>query len=147
MTIIEAVRDYLRQWPKLQNERVNVDFLPEDPVTFSVDVTPVTPVVRRYITGLSLRQFSFVLATHAYYGAELRQQLDNLGLFEDFADWIERQNRKRNFPDLGEGRDVRSIEVTTSGYVFAEDAEYARYQIQCRMLYEQEADYLEKEND
>jgi len=139
MTIIEAVRTFLKSWGPLSEERINVDFLPEDPVTFSVDVTPVTPVIRRYITGLTLRQFSFVLATRAYYGAELRQQLDNLGLFEEFAEWVEAQNRAGNFPDLGEGRRVTKLEVTTSGYVFAEDAEYARYQIQCRLLYEQEA--------
>jgi len=146
MTIIESVRAFLRECPLLENERINVDFLPEDPVTFSVDVTPVTPVVKTYILGDSLRQFAFVLATRAYYGEEIRQQLDNLGLFEDFAEWLEGRNRARVFPDLGDGRKATKLEVTTSGYVFAQGVNAARYQIQCRLLYEQAADYETKEN-
>lgn len=144
MSIIEAVRDDLKACPILTGERLNVDFLPEEAVSFSVDVTPVNPVVKKYIDGGSLRQFSFVLASRALYGEELRQQLDNLGLFEDFSDWIEAQNRARRFPDLGTGRRVTRLEVTTSGYVFAPGVNAARYQIQCRMQYEQAADY-EKE--
>ena len=141
MTIIEAVRNFLKTCPILTGGRLNVDFLPEEAVTYSVDVTPVTPIVKSYITGDSLRQFAFVFATRAYYGDHIRQQLDNLGLFEAFADWLEEQNRIRSFPDLGDGRKVKKLEVSTSGYVFAPGTDTARYQIQCRLLYEQDADY------
>ena len=145
MTVMEALREYIKTCPILDGKRLNVDFLPEAAASCSVDAAPVNPVVKRYIDGSSLRQFSFVLASRALYGEELRQQLDNLGLFEDFSDWLDRKNRARDFPDLGTGRRVTKLEVTTSGYVFAPGVNAARYQIQCRMLYEQAADY-EKEN-
>lgn len=141
MTIIEAVRDFLKTCPVLAGGRLNVDFLPEEALTYSVDVTPVNPVVKSYICGGSLRQFAFVFATRAFYGEEIRQQLDNLGLFESFADWLESRSRARDFPELGEGRAGKKLEVTTSGYVFAPGADTARYQIQCRFLYEQDAGY------
>lgn len=135
MTIIEAVREYLKECPVLNGERLNVDFLPADAATYSVDVVPVQPILKQYIDGSSQRQFTFVFATRTYYGDMPRQQLDNLGLFETFAEWLEEQNRARHFPDLEAGRSVQKMEVTTSGYVFAPDTDTARYQIQCKMTY------------
>lgn len=140
MTIIEAVRKYLEGCPLLNGGKLNVDFLPEEAATYSVDVVPVKPVVKAYLDGSSKRQFLFVFATRAYYGDHIRQQLDNLCLFEAFEEWVDKQNRARNFPDLGDGRTVQKMEVTTSGYVFAPDTDTARYQIQCRLSYFQKGE-------
>ena len=135
MTIIESVREYLKACPLLEDGLLRVDFLPEEAATYSVDVTPVTPVVKRYMDGSSVRQFLFTLATRTYYGEFIRQQLDNLAFFDQFEEWIDEQNRAKALPDLGEGRQAQRLEVTTSGYVFAADTETARYQIQCRLTY------------
>lgn len=135
MTIIESIRKYLEGCPLLNGGKLNVDFLPEEATACSVDVVPVKPVVKAYLDGSSKRQFLFVFATRAYYGDHIRQQLDNLCLFEAFEEWLDQQNRARSFPDLGEGRTVQKMEVTTSGYVFAPDTDTARYQIQCRLSY------------
>lgn len=139
MTIIEAVREWLGGCPLLKDGLLNVDFLPPEAASYSLDVTPVQPVLRRFIDGGSERQFAFVLATRTYYGSLVRQQLDNLGFFERFAEWVEVCSRKRALPAPGGGRTVTRMEVTTSGYVFAPDTDTARYQIQCRMVYEQAA--------
>ena len=140
MSIIEAVRKYLQTCPLLKGGTLNVDFLPPEAATYSVDVVPVKPVLKSYMDGSSQRQFLFVLATRTYYGGMVRQQLDNLCLFEAFEQWIDRQNKTRSFPDLGDGRTVRRLEVTTSGYVFAPDTDTARYQIQCRLSYFQKGE-------
>ena len=140
MTIIEAVRKYLEGCPLLNGGKLNVDFLPEEAATYSVDVVPVKPVVKAYLDGSSKRQFLFVFATRAYYGDHIRQQLDNLCLFEAFEEWVDKQNSARSFPDLGGGRTVQKMEVTTSGYVFAPDTDTARYQIQCKLSYFQKGD-------
>ena len=113
MSIIEAVRKYLQTCPLLKGGTLNVDFLPPEAATYSVDVVPVKPVLKAYMDGSSQRQFLFVLATRTYYGEFVRQQLDNLCFFE---------------------------EVTTSGYVFAPDTDTARYQIQCRLSYFQKGE-------
>lgn len=140
MTIIEAVRAYLLTSPQLDGDRLNVDFLPAEANTYSVDVTTCTPIVKRWIDGSSRRQFLFTLSTRAYYGAEIRQQIDNLAIFEEFSDWIDAQNRAKNFPDLGEGRTPQKIEVTTSGYAFTPQTDSARYQIQCKLTYIQKGE-------
>ena len=123
MSIIEAVRKYLQTCPLLKGGTLNVDFLPPEAATYSVDVVPVKPVLKAYMDGSSQRQFLFALATRTYYGEFVRQQ-----------------NRTRSFPDLGDGRNARKLEVTTSGYVFAPDTDTARYQIQCRLSYFQKGE-------
>ena len=137
MTIIEAVRTFLGTCPLLTGEKLNIDFLPPDAAAYSVDVVPVKPVIKPYLDGSSRRQFLFVLATRAFYGAHIRQQIDNLGFFEDFQTWLDAQSRTRSFPALGTERMAQKLEVTTSGYVFAPDTDTARYQIQCKLHYVQ----------
>lgn len=140
MTIIESVQRFLLTCPQLSEGKLNVDFLPPEAAAYSVDVVPVNPVIKRYMDGATQRQFLFVLASRTYYGDMIRQQLNNLGFFEKFSDWLETQNRAKNYPDLGDNRTVRKLEVTTSGYVFAPETNTARYQIQCRLEYFQKGD-------
>lgn len=135
MTIIEAVKQFVAQYPGLKGGKLNVDFLPAAAANYSVDAVPTKTAVKQYMDGSSLRQFLFVLASRTYYGPEIRQQIDNLGFFEGFSDWLDEQNRIRCYPDLGGGRQVRKMEVTTSGYAFLPDTETARYQIQCKITY------------
>lgn len=135
MTVTEAVGTFLQGCPLLAEGQLNIDFLPQDGKSYSLDVSPAAPVVRRYIYGDSLRQQVFVLATRAYYGPLIRQQLDNLEFFEQFSQWVEAQDRAGALPDLGDGRVARRLEVTTSGYVFAPDTDTARYQMQLRLTY------------
>ena len=49
MTIIEAVRSFLNGYPGLEGNKLNVDFLPPDAATYSVDVVPVKSVIK--LTG------------------------------------------------------------------------------------------------
>lgn len=139
MIIIESIKTFLATCPLLTDDVLNIDFLPPEATTFSVDVVPVQPIVKQYMSG-SQRQFLFVLSTRSYYGAHIRQQLDNLGFFEDFSNWLDAQNSARNYPSMGESRVGQKLEVTTSGYVFAPDTDTARYQIQCRLSYYQKGE-------
>ncbi len=135
MTIVEAVRQFVGQYPGLKGGKLGVDFLPAEASNYSVDAVPTKTVVKRYRDGSSVRQFLFVLASRTYYGAHIRQQLDNLCFFETFAAWLDEKDSARSFPDLGGGRTAQKMEVVTSGYAFAPDAETARYQIQCKITY------------
>ena len=136
MTLIEALRSWLRTYPPLSKGRLAVDFLPKEARTWSVDSVPCKEEVRRYLDGSSLRQFLFVLASREFKGEDLGQNVDNLAFYEGFASWVLAQDRARRLPMLGEGRTARKIEVTTSGYPFQVDEHgTARYQIQLRLEY------------
>lgn len=136
MTLIETMRDFVRGYPPLAGGRPNIDFLPPEAASYSVDAEPIKSEVKRYLDGSSVRQFAFVLATRTYYGETVRQQIDNLAFFEGFEAWLARQP----LPDLGEGRTARKLEVTTSGYAFAQETDTARYQIQLKLTYFQKGE-------
>ncbi len=52
MTIIESIRDYIKTCPYLTElAKVNVDFLPDDPTTYSIEQTPTEPILKKYMDG------------------------------------------------------------------------------------------------
>ncbi len=139
MTVMEAVREYLAACPLLAGGKLNVDFLPAEAASYSIEAVPVDPVVKRYIDGSELRRCAFVLATRAYYGEQIRSQLDNLAFFEQFGDWLDAQDRAGQLPVLDAPCTASRLRVTSSGYAFAPDTDTARYQIQCQLEYYRQA--------
>lgn len=138
MSITEAVRQFVRTYPPLTDNRIYVDCLPDEVGSYSIGVTPCKEWVKRYVDGSGTKQFLFVLTSREAFGEQVRQQLDNLGFYEDFSHWLDRQTAARTLPELGPGRTPLAVEATTSGYAFIPGTETARYQIQCRLTYTQE---------
>ena len=136
MTIIEALRSWLRTYEPLSAGRLAVDFLPKQAQTYSVDTVPCKEEVKQYLDGSSMRQFLFVLSSREFKGEDIVQNTSNMAFYEGFSNWVVQQNRARCLPELGEGRKARKLEVTTSGYPFQMDEHgTARYQIQLRLEY------------
>lgn len=141
MTIIESVKNFILKCPYLDElARVNVDFLPEKPETYSIEEEPAQTVVKRYLDGSSQRQFLFVFAARLNYSDEVRNNIENSGFFEDFADWLEKCTENDNLPLMADGLTAEKIEAISSGYLFdiSGDLSNSRYQIQCRLIYEKE---------
>ena len=138
MSIIEILHDYIGGYEPLQDDRLDVDFLPADAGSYSLDAVPCKEWVRRYIDGSGEKQFLFNLCSREAMDETLRRQIDNLGFYEDFARWLDRQTMAGVLPDLGEGRKARRLECTSSGYVFLQGTNTAKYQIQCKLTYFQD---------
>ena len=141
MTVIESVKNFIAQCPYLDELAcVNVDFLPENPDTYSIEEVPTQTVLRRYLDGGSLRQFTFVFAARLRYSDEVRNNIDNSGFYEDFAAWLEECTENENLPVMASGYSPEKIEALSNGYLFdiSGDITNARYQIQCRLTYEKE---------
>ena len=141
MSIIESLRQWLLTCPLLTDlSRLGVDFLPQDPSTYSVEQVPAQPILRQYLDGSSERQFVFVFASRMHYSDELRNNLENSGFYESFADWLEQQTDAENLPEMAAGKTPTRIEATSNGYLFDVSGNFtnARYQIQCRLIYDQE---------
>ena len=135
MTIVEAIRDIIKQCPYLDEyyKGIGVDYLGSDTTYYSIESVPSQTVLKRDIVGNTKRQYLFNFASRELYGEEVRQNLENIGFFEHFSDWLEQFSEAGEFPELGEGK-----EAITSGYAFDTDLDKAQYQIQCRFLYYQE---------
>ena len=112
MTIIDGVRAWLKTYEGLADGRLSVDFLPEEAKSYSVDTVPTTEIVKRYLDGSSIRQFLFCVSSREIYS-----------------------------PNIGTGRTVRSIEISSTAYPFVVDEHgTARYQLQLKLTYFQKGD-------
>lgn len=142
MAIIDGVAEFIKSCPLLKNGRsggmINVNYLGETPAKYSIDVMTVNPVIRKYPDGGTQRQFLFVLASREAYDSETLANMDVARFYEEFGGWIEQQDHNRTFPELPSGCTPQSIQVTTTGYLFAVDGKTARFQIQCKLIYKQE---------
>ena len=141
MTIIDGVRAWLKTYEGLADGRLSVDFLPEEATSYSVDTVPTTEIVKRYLDGSSIRQYLFCVSSREFYSDNIAQNVDNQAFYEGLSSWLERKSKRRQFPDIGTGRTVRSIEISSTAYPFiVDDHGTARYQLQLRLTYFQKGD-------
>ncbi len=132
--IIESIRDYILTCDFMKDGRVGVDYLPNE-MSYSIDPIGGEPIYKKYVDGGCLRQFQFGLTSNEYFDGDARTGIENSGFYQYFSEWIENNNRAGILPEL-QRYDAVSVEVTMSGYLYAADADFARYQIQCRLIYE-----------
>lgn len=138
MTIIEGIRTWLKTFSGLANDRINVDFLPEDAKTYSVDSVPTKEVIKQYIDGSTKRQFLFCISSREFYGEDIKQNVDNHAFYEALSKWLDGQKRRLRTMDIGEGRTVQSVAINSTAYPFIVDEDgTARYQIQLILIYYQ----------
>lgn len=137
--IIESIRNYMRNLECLDTFnnaiRVNINYLEENPDTYSIEEVPVEPVVKKYINGDSIRQYAFIFTSREPYGADVLTNIDNSGFYEKLADEIEKKNNNGIFPLLDDGLESLEIKVTSTGYAFAVTEDTAQYQINLRLKY------------
>ena len=136
MTIINALREYFKTCPYLAGGYIGVDYLGERAGEYVLEPQPCEPVIKRYRFGGALRRYDFVFAGRNAYTQEVRQQIENCGLFEKIQAWIEEKSEKCELPKLPDGFCAQWIEVTSGGYLFSDDGNNtAVYQMQCRLVY------------
>lgn len=133
--IIDALREFFNQCPLISGECVDVDFLGSHEESYSIDTVPSEPIIKRYASGGSVRQYCFMLAGRTGYGGG--KNCSNAAFYERLGEWIEEKNAKNELPKIGEGKIAQSIEITASGYMFEEDIKSAGYRMQCRLIYTQ----------
>lgn len=141
MSIIESVKNFISTCPYLDElKRINVDFLSDDKDTYSIEEIPTNTIIKEFIDGSSERQFVFVIAARLHYSDEVRNNIDNSGFFEDLQQWLYDCTNDGNLPLLSDGCKAYKIEAQSNGYLFdvSGDLSKARYQIQCRLLYDKE---------
>lgn len=134
-TIIQALRDYFLTCPLMDGTRINVDYLPDEGMEYSIDTSPATEVVKTYANGDTVRQYLFVIRSVNDYGSNVLQNIANSGFYERLADWLEEQDSKENYPALPEGMTPTLIEAQSTGYLFTTSPQSGKYQIQCKLKY------------
>ena len=151
MSILSDLRTYLKTYSGLKtNAPVWVDHLGPSPTEYALVPLAGGKVLETYIDGSSLCSFPFAFRTKESTADDL-QRLENVGFFESFSDWMESQTDAGVLPslspstpsgeDTGSGtKKALSIEASGWGYLYEQGkSDTGVYQIQCRLIYEQEA--------
>ena len=119
--IIQCLRDHIMQFPELKDGCLMVDYLGDKPIEYTVEPVPCDPVYQKYTDGSCIKQFLFIFASREFYGADINQNIENLGFYERFSDWV----TEGELPDLDERIPV-NMDVVTGGYAFDVDAKIGR---------------------
>ena len=135
----EQLRKWFRECPALSDHnRFRVDYLSENPTEYAIYSSPSTISYRENVLGEAIpddiQTLNFIFASKESYGADVEQNLANLGFYDDIIAWVIEQNARRNFPAINEGR-VKSIVPTLTAFPAAAGSDAAKYQIQLRMRY------------
>jgi hypothetical protein len=138
MSIIESIKDYLITCPQLSGKEININYLSPCQDSFAIDNVAKNPIVKRYISGETIRQYCFLLAGRVIYDADLNSNVEISQFFENFENWIASNNEAGIFPDFGKPDIVPiAIEVTKSGEIQDTARTSARIQVELRLLYKQ----------
>lgn len=137
-SIIQCIRDFIKKCPYLPEfqKSIGVDYLAPDVQSYMIEAVPCDPILKRYITGQSIRQYRFNFGSRETYSADVLDNLANSMFYEHFQEWLEECTKSANLPDLTGGKLSRQIMATTHGYVYdASDQQKAQYMIQCNLIY------------
>lgn len=131
--------------PKVEEivgESLGFNFSPESTDNISLITNYADRTLRKFITGSTEREYGFTfLITKQYSTYEDDLNLEAMEFADSFSEWVDEQNKNRNFPNLGDKITVERIEVlqnmpNLSG-VNAEEG-FAVYQVQVRIVYMEE---------
>lgn len=107
-------------------------------MTYSIDTLPCDPIIQQYTDGGAKKQFQFALTSKEQYDEDVRINIENSGFYEAFEEWLDTQSMMDNLPDMGEKKSPIRFETKNKGYLYDVEEVYAKYRIECRLIYEQE---------
>lgn len=129
---MQLIKEYIETCPLLDGEKINVDYLKDEVYSYSIDRTPVTPMVQKFIGSGGKKQISFDFTVTAPISSRVITNLANSKFGEDFVEWIENQNKNKNFPDID---GAFKIECTSPSYILQKTETMAIYIIQMNFVY------------
>lgn len=133
--ITDGIKSFLLNCPYLENNDIGVDFLGSEAYNYTIEIMPGEKVLKKYTDGSSLNEVSFIFASRNFYGTD---NLQNTLFYERFASWLDESTNNGILPIIGENLTAKTIEAQSFGYLYSSGASFARYQIQCRLVYYKE---------
>ncbi|CUP28019.1 Uncharacterised protein [[Eubacterium] contortum] len=139
MTKHEVMKNYVEEKVmELSDRLVSFNFSDDsiDGVSFLTNYSGKT--VKKYVRAAD-KEYRFTILMTWHFSTETDDlNLQAMNFAQEFMDWIEKQNKDKNFPDFGEKCQVKKIEnLQNMPNLAAVDWENmkAQYMIQCRVLY------------
>lgn len=134
MTKIEALEKFFSSCPLLDSYGgLNIDYIGEDVKHYSINpYLSGSPVIKRYTDGGEIRQYPFYFESTEPFSRSSIDTIQNSVWYEQFAQWIEEQNKNHNLPEIS---GALEIDILSDGYLVDAAQDVALYQIQLRLLY------------
>ena len=95
---MELIKEFIETCPYLKKGKVNVDYLKDKPLSYSIDETPVDPVLQNFSDGGRRLQIQFDFSVQANFS--VLENIKNSKFCDDFTDWIYEQNKQENLPKI-----------------------------------------------
>ena len=95
---MELIKEFIEKCPLLKNGKVNVDYIKDKPQSYSIDETPVDPVLINFPDGGRRLQIQFDYSIQANFS--VLENIKNSKFCDDFTDWIYEQDKKDNLPQI-----------------------------------------------
>lgn len=139
MSIIEGVKSFIASCPYLTDmAAIYTDYTDSEPDNYGIADYGEGEPVSVYMDGSMVCQHNFALYFRTYTNSN-RERIEATGFFEKFSDWLDEQTKKRNLPDLGEGKVAESVRAANAMlYQQDEDGVKGLYQAQFILTYEKE---------
>lgn len=128
----KSINDWLLEYNKIKEiaEMIHSEELPDEESTLALQRTGVENLPLRYISDKGwYRQYQYALLLKSYSEDDL-QRLENLDWLDDLSDWIDKQNRLRNYPIL-KNKQIKQISCANAiTYETSEDGTISTYYLQ-----------------
>lgn len=128
----KAINDWLLQYEPIKEiaKTINTEELPKETDTLALQRSGVENLPLKYITDTGwYRQYQYALLLKINSEDNL-QRLENLDWLDDLSDWIDKQNRLRNYPVL-KNKQVKQISCANAiTYEINEDGTISTYYLQ-----------------
>ena len=102
---IEYIKDFIEKCPLLKNGKVNVDYIKDNPQSYSVDETPAETILNKFTDGGTRRQIQFDFSIRA--NSNILENIKNSKFCDDFLDWLEEQDQKGNLPNIDGAEEIK----------------------------------------
>ncbi len=140
MTKHDAMKNFFEPKAKeLAGRLLNFNVAPEAPDTIAFVTNYSDKVLKKYIRTGAEKEYGFsIILTKPYSIAVDDLNLEAMNFAQAFMDWVDEQNRKKNFPAFPEGCQIKKMEnlqnMPNLAGINAEEG-LAQYMIQCRLIY------------
>ena len=131
-SMMQKIKEFIETCSLLNKNKINVDYLKDKTISYSIDRTPSTPIISTDIIGGKTKQITFDFVVQAPLSSQSVINLANSKFCEDFMEWIENKNRNKEFPDIS---GMQEISCTSPGYILQKTETSAIYIIQMRCQY------------
>lgn len=135
-SITKSINDWLLKYKKITEfaDEIHTEELEDSNTNLALQRSGVEEMPNKYVGEKCwYRQYNYILFLKNYSESD-EQRLENLDWLDDFSDWINQQNRDRNYPTIKNKKVIKigcSDEIT---YQTDEKGTVSNYYIQLYFL-------------